>query len=56
MKYKVVKIKRDVLNIVKETPEQRKERVKNSKNHLVTKVVPDKKKQYNRQKFKRGEL
>ena len=39
----------------KETQEERLDRIHKSGNHLVTKIVPDKKKQYNRQKFKRGE-
>lgn len=39
----------------KETKEERLDRIHQSGSHLVTKVVPDKKKQYNRKKFKKGE-
>ena len=43
MKKKMI-IKLPQLNILKETPEQRKERVRNSGNAMVTKIVPNKKK------------
>lgn len=38
----------------KETQSERLDRIHQSGNHLVTKIVPDKKNTYNRQKFKRG--
>lgn len=43
MKKKIV-IKLPKVDILKETPEQRKERVRNSGSSMVTKVVPNKKK------------
>lgn len=42
MKKKIV-IKLPKVNVLKETPEQRKERVRNSGSSMVTKVVPNKK-------------
>ena len=53
MKKQVIKVKRNITDLVKETPEQRKERIRQG--GMYTRVVPDKKKTYNRQKFKRGE-
>lgn len=44
-----------ILDLIKETPEQRKQRVRESGNSYRTRVVEDKKKKYNRQKFKKGE-
>ena len=41
-------------DLIKETKEQRKQRVRESGNAYRTKVVESKKK-YNRQKFKKGE-
>ena len=52
MKKIIIKIKSDPKNILKETPEQRKERLKFSKS-MSSKVVPNKKKLYNRNKFKK---
>ena len=42
------------LQLIKETPEQRKERVRQSGSCYHTRVVESKKK-YNRQKYKKGE-
>ena len=42
------------LELIKETPEQRKERVRASGSCYHTRVVESKKK-YNRQKYKKGE-
>ena len=42
------------LDLIKETPEQRKERVRASGSAYRTRVVESKKK-YNRQKYKKGE-
>ena len=44
-----------ILDLIKETPEQRKQRVRESGNSFRTKVVEDKQKKYNRQKIKKGE-
>lgn len=49
---RTIKIKSNPLNLVKETPEERKERI--HKSNLRTRVVESKKK-YNRNKFKREE-
>lgn len=43
-----------MLDLIKETPEQRKERVRQSGNAYRTRIVESKKK-YNRQKYKKGE-
>jgi hypothetical protein len=48
------KIKINPLDLLKETPEQRKERVRQSGNAYHTRIVESKKK-YNRQKYKKGE-
>ena len=49
---KTIKIKTNPLNLTKETPEERLERI--HKSNLRTRVVESNKK-YNRNKFKRGE-
>ena len=49
---KKIKIKPDPLRLVKETKEERKERI--HKSNLRTRVV-ESKKRYNRNKFKKGE-
>lgn len=51
---KIIKIKINPLNIVKETQEERKERVRQSGNSYHTRIVPNKKKEYKR-KSKYGE-
>ena len=47
-----IRMKSNPLNLVKETKEERKERI--HKSNLRTRVV-ESKKRYNRNKFKRGE-
>ena len=49
MKQIVIKVKHDRAQIVKETPEQRAERIR--ANFTYTRVIPNKKK-YDRKKFK----
>ena len=53
MKKKKVK-KLTQLDLIKETPQERKQRVRESGNAYCTKVV-ESKKRYNRQKYKKGE-
>ena len=55
MKKRKVGVEINPLNLIKETPEQRKQRVRESGNAYRTRIVEDKKKKYNRQKFKKGE-
>ena len=51
---KIIKIKVDPLNVVKETPEKRRERVKQSSNSYHTRIVPNKKSVYKRKsKYKK---
>ena len=45
---KTIKIKVDPLNVVKETQEERKERVRQSGNAYHTRIVPNKKNTYKR--------
>jgi hypothetical protein len=53
-KKRKVGVKINPLDLIKETPEQRKQRVRESGNAYRTKVV-ESKKQYNRQQYKKGE-
>ena len=46
-------IKVPKINILKESPEERKERVRNSGNAMVTKIVPNKKKLNKKQQRQR---
>lgn len=55
MKKRKVGVEINPLDIIKETPEQRKQRVRESGSAYRTRVVEDKKKKYNRQKYKKGE-
>lgn len=43
-KQQTIKIKLPPINVLKETPEQRKERVNSAGSAMFSKVVPDKKK------------
>ena len=47
---KKIKIKFPPLDILKETPEERKQRVQQSGSSMITKVVPNKKKKTSKQK------
>ena len=54
-KRKIKPLEISLLDLIKETPEQRKQRVRESGNSYRTRVVENKKKKYNRQKYKKGE-
>ena len=54
MKRRKVGVEINPLELIKETPEQRKQRVRESGNAYRTKIV-ESKKRYNRQRFKKGE-
>jgi hypothetical protein len=55
MKKRKVGVEIKPLDLIKETPEQRKQRVRESGNAYRTRIVESKKK-YNRQKYKREEM
>lgn len=53
MRKQKIKVKRNLKDLVKETPEQRLERIHSQATY--TRVVESKKTKYNRQRFKRGQ-
>ena len=55
---KIVKIKIDdnSLNIIKETQEERKERIRQSGNAYHIRIIPNKKKEYKRKSKYNGEV
>lgn len=53
MKKQIIKVTYDKSKLTKETPEQRKERIRIG--GAYTRVVESKKTTYNRQKFKQGQ-